>query len=150
MWTRRRCAGPTDNVGAVMSGAAGGRAGLHPRGNGTLNMAAPAVAGAAPAVAIGAVILWLIGSVQPWDVVRYLGYEAAFVVAPGWLVLLAICPGIRSRAWQLALGWPIGLTLEILGFAATAALGIRGLFLAYPLVVGIPALLIAKRRGGLN
>jgi hypothetical protein len=64
--------------------------------------------------------------------------------------LLAICPGIRSRAWQLALGWPIGLTLEILGFAATAALGIRDVFLAYPVLVGLPAGLIAWRRGGLG
>ena len=79
--------------------------------------------------------------------VRYLGYEAIFVIAPGWLVLSALAPGIRSRAWQLALGWPVGLTLEILAFSLTAALGIRDAFLAYPLVIGLPAALIVRRRG---
>jgi len=84
--------------------------------------------------------------VDPGELVRYLGYEAVFVVGPGWLVLRAVAPGVRSRAWQLALGWPLGLTLEILAFSLTAALGIRDVFLAYPLLVGIPAALIARRR----
>ena len=88
----------------------------------------------------------MIGGVDPGELVRYLGYEAVFVVGPGWLVLRALAPGVRSRAWQLSLGWPLGLTLEILAFSLTAALGIRDAFLIYPLLVGIPAALIARRR----
>jgi hypothetical protein len=95
---------------------------------------------------VGAVVLWLIGGVGAADLVRYLAYEAGFVVLPGWLVLHAVAPGIRSRPWQLALGWPIGLTLEILAFILTAALGARDLFLAYPVVVGVPAALVIWQR----
>jgi hypothetical protein len=109
------------------------------RGHGVLAIAAGAVA-------IGALILWLIGGVGLGDLARYLGYEAAFVVGPGWLVLRAISPGVRGRAWQLALGWPIGLTLEILAFSLTAALGIRDAFFAYPLIVAIPAVFAIRRR----
>jgi hypothetical protein len=84
--------------------------------------------------------------VQPDDLLRYLAYEVGFVVGPGWLFLRAIAPGVRSRPWQLALGWPLGLTLEILAFSVTAALGVRDLFVVYPLVVAIPAALVIGRR----
>jgi hypothetical protein len=53
---------------------------------------------------------------------------------------------VQSRAWQLALGWPIGLTLEILAFSLTAEVGMRDLFLAYPALVGVPAALALRRR----
>ena len=76
---------------------------------------------------------------EPGELARYVGYEGLFVIGPGWLVLRAIAPGIRSRAWQLALGWPIGLTLEILAFSLTAAIGARDLFWAYPAVAAIGA-----------
>ena len=74
---------------------------------------------------------------EPGELVRYLAYEAVFVVGPGWLVLRAVAPGIRSRPLQLALGWPIGLTLEILAFSLTAAIGARDLFWAYPALAAI-------------
>ena len=95
-------------------------------------------------------MLWLIGGVQPDDLLRYVAYEVGFVVGPGWLVIRAIAPGVRSRPWQLALGWPIGLTLEILAFSATAALGVRDLFAVYPLLVAIPAALVIRRRARLG
>jgi hypothetical protein len=88
----------------------------------------------------------LLGGVRPDELARYIAYEAVFVVGPGWLVLRAIAPGVRSRAWQLALGWPIGLTLEILAFSLTAAAGFRDLFFAYPVLVGVPAALALRRR----
>lgn len=100
------------------------------------------------AVAAAGIALWLVGGIGAVDVVRYLGYEAGFVVLPGYLVLRALLPTVRSRALLLALGWPVGLTLEVLAFSLTAALGVRDLFVAYPLVVGIPALLaLARHRG---
>ena len=52
----------------------------------------------------------------------------------------------RSRAWQLALGWPIGLTLEIFAFSLTAALGVRDVFFAYPVIAGGIAALVARRQ----
>jgi hypothetical protein len=88
----------------------------------------------------------LIGGVRPDELVRYLAYEAVFVVGPGWLVLRAIAPGVLSRAWQLALGWPIGLTLEILAFSLTAEVGLRDLFFAYPVLVAVPAAIVLRRR----
>jgi hypothetical protein len=97
-------------------------------------------------VGIGALALWLIGGVRPDELARYLCYEAVFVIGPGWLVLRALAPGIRGRWLQLAIGWPIGLTLEILAFIVTAALGARGLFLAYPVLVALPAVLVLRRR----
>jgi hypothetical protein len=91
-------------------------------------------------------VLWLIGGVTPGELIRYAGYEAVFVVGPGWLVLRAVAPGIRSRAWQLALGWPIGLTLEILAFSLTAAIGARDLFWAYPALIAIGAAFALRGR----
>jgi len=84
--------------------------------------------------------------VEPGELARYLGYEAVFVIGPGWLVLRAIAPRLRGVAWQLGLGWPIGLVLEILAFAVTAALDLRDLFLAYPALVGGLALAVMARR----
>ncbi len=84
---------------------------------------------------------------EPGELARYLGYEALFVIGPGWLALRAVAPGIRSRAWQLALGWPMGLTLEIVAFSFTAAVGARDLFLAYPVLTGLAAVAVIRRRG---
>jgi hypothetical protein len=42
----------------------------------------------------------------------------------------------------IALGWPIGQALEILAFTGTAQIGMRGLFLLYPLVVVIPSAVV--------
>jgi hypothetical protein len=84
--------------------------------------------------------------VEPGELARYLGYEAVFVVGPGWLVLRAVAPGIRSRAWQLALGWPTGLTLEVLAFSLTAAIGARDLFWAYPAIAAAGSALALRGR----
>ncbi len=87
-------------------------------------------------VATGAIALWLIGGVGLADLALLIGYELGFVLLPGYLVLRALMPGLRSPAWSLALASPIGLTLGILAFALTAGLGVRGLYDIYPLVVG--------------
>ena len=104
---------------------------------------------AAAAVASGAVALWLIGGVGLADLARFTGYELGFVLLPGYLTLRALLPGLRSPAWALALAAPIGLTLSILAFALTAALGARDLYDAYPLVAGVPAAIViwARRVG---
>lgn len=104
---------------------------------------------AAAAVAGGAIALWLAGGVGLADLTRFIAYELGFVLLPGYLVLRALLPGLRSPAWTLALAAPIGVTLGILAFSLTAALGVRDLYDAYPLVVGVPAALVlwARRVG---
>ena len=80
------------------------------------------------------------------DIVRLLAYDIAFVAAPG-MALLWLLRGVRTSALAtIALAWPLGQTLEILAFAATAALGVRGLFVVYPLVVIIPCAVIIRKR----
>ena len=44
------------------------------------------------------------------------------------------------------MGWALGYVLEILAFMLTASVAARGLFLAYPLVVGLPALAVMRSR----
>jgi hypothetical protein len=90
----------------------------------------------------------LLGGVAPSDVVLAGGYELGFVFLPGWLVLRSISPSTRSPAWQLALGWPVGIALEIFAFILTAALGVREVFDFFPLIAGVPAAFVfwARRR----
>lgn len=74
----------------------------------------------------------------------YLGYEGLFVLGPGWLAfrVLSSRPGGPLR--QLAFGWALGYVLEVLAFMATAAMGTRWLFLAYPALVAVAAASVAK------
>ncbi|HLB20176.1 MAG TPA: hypothetical protein VK613_13725, partial [Gaiellaceae bacterium] len=104
-----------------------------------------------PAVLVTAVasIAWLSSGVHAGEIARFVPYEFGFVVLPGWLVyraLFAASPSGRLR--QLVLGWSLGYLLEIFAFIATAQVGERELFLAYPIVVGLPAALIAWRARG--
>ncbi|MBM3666649.1 MAG: hypothetical protein FJW90_04075 [Actinobacteria bacterium] len=101
---------------------------------------------AAASVLAGAVCLWLISGVGAADVIRYVAYEAVFVLGPGWLAFRALSPGTRGLGWQLALGWPLGLVLEILAFALTAALDLREAFVLYPILAGALAGLAWRRR----
>jgi hypothetical protein len=93
------------------------------------------------------VAIWLLSSVPVADIVVFLGYEIGFVALPG-AALLWAARGRRPRTLEtVCLGWPLGSALEILAFSATAAAGLRNLFLAYPVVVvGLSALVIWKRR----
>lgn len=81
------------------------------------------------------------------DAVLYLVYEAVFVVAPGWLLYRALASRPGGAIRQLAVGWALGYVCEVLAFMATAATGTRGLFVVYPLLVGVPAALALRRRG---
>ena len=101
------------------------------------------------AAVVGAGIMLATG-VRPLEIVRLVGYEALFVVVPGVLVLRALCRRPGSPYTQLAIGWPLGYAIELIAFAATALAGIRPVFVAYPLIVGGAALLIARRRGGVR
>jgi hypothetical protein len=108
--------------------------------------------GLAPAALVVAVAVatWLISGVSAFDIIRFLGYEIGFVLLPGAAVLWALRGRRPGTLLAVALGWPLGHTMEILAFSATAAIGARALFLVYPVVAVVcSALLIARRsRGG--
>ncbi len=93
-----------------------------------------------------ACVIWLLGGVEPDEIARYLAYEFAYILAPGWLLLRAAIPGVRGALPQIAVGWALGYVLEILAFSFTAAVDARDMFLAYPVAVGVPALLLWRRR----
>jgi hypothetical protein len=93
-----------------------------------------------------ALAIWLIGGVSVGQMLVFAGYEIGFVAIPGATLLW----GLRGRRPGLleavALGGALGSALEILAFSGTAALGVRGLYLLYPLVVvAVAAILIWKR-----
>lgn len=100
------------------------------------------------AVAIAAIAVWLIAGVALGDLARFAGYEIAFVLLPGALLLRAILPGLRSPGWMLALACPVGLALGIVMFSLTAVLDVRGLYALYPIAVGAPAAVVIWARRG--
>ena len=105
--------------------------------------------GIAPATIVAAVAVstWLITGVAILDIVKFLAYEAVFVALPGIALLMALRGRRSGSLVTVALGWPLGQTLEILAFSGTAALGVRGLFLVYPVaIVALSAVLILRRR----
>ncbi len=109
--------------------------------------------GIAPAALVAAVVVigWLITGVGAFDILRFVAYEIGFVALPGAALLWAVRAHRPSFLVSVALGWPIGQTLEILAFCATAAMGARNLFLAYPIVVIVAsALVIWRRRDGVG
>jgi hypothetical protein len=64
-----------------------------------------------------------------WDVpideaASYALYELLVVVAPGVAVIAALCPRPRGWPWRLAVGWGLGLALEVAMFVATAMLDV--------------------------
>jgi hypothetical protein len=80
------------------------------------------------------------------EIARFVPYELGFVLLPGWLVYRALMRSPGGRLRQIVFGWSLGYVLEILAFIATAASGMRSLFVVYPVVVGLPAALIARHR----
>lgn len=98
------------------------------------------------AVVLGMLALEVGYDAEAGAALLFLGYEIGFRVLPGWLVyrVLASRPGGMIR--QVALGWAVGATLEIVAFILTAALDARDAFTVYPLLVGIPAASIFIRR----
>jgi hypothetical protein len=104
--------------------------------------------GLAPTALVAAVMVvtWLVSGVGAIDIVRFLAYEVGFVALPGAALLWAL----RRRRWgfllTIAVGWPLGQAVEILAYSATAATGLRGLFVLYPIVViGASAPIIWRR-----
>lgn len=103
-----------------------------------------------PAVLVGvaAAAILVVFGVRPLDLLRFAAYEAGFVLIPGWAVYLALKPSPPGLLRQIAAGWALGYVLEILAYAATAALGIRTWFAAYPVLVLLGAAPLAWHRHG--
>jgi hypothetical protein len=97
-------------------------------------------------VAVGALTFEVVYGVALGDALLYLTYELGFVVLPGWLAYRALSDRPGGALRQLAMGWALGYVLEILAFMLTAATGTRGLFVAYPLLVGAAAVATILRR----
>jgi hypothetical protein len=98
------------------------------------------------AAVIVALLAWQIGyGVSLGDALLYLGYELCFVLAPGWLAYLALAERPGGALRQVAIGWALGYVLEILAFMLTAAIEVRPLFFAYPVVVCAAAALVLRR-----
>ncbi len=87
------------------------------------------------ALACLGVVLELAYGTPLLDVLRYAGYELAFVLLPGVLAVRALRPSAWITLPTFALGWALGYVLEVIAFNLTAAAGARGLFLVYPVVV---------------
>jgi len=108
--------------------------------------------GLAPAalVIVVAVATWLVAGVGAADILRFLGYELFFIALPGTALLWAIRGGRSGFLVTVALAWPLGQTLEIFAFSATAATGLRTLFVLYPvIVIAAGGLVIWRRRSAL-
>ena len=106
--------------------------------------------GIAPATLVIAVVVvgWLVTGVSALDVIRFVAYDIGFVALPGVALLWAVRGRRSSLLASIAIGWPLGQALEILAFSGTAAIGIRGLFLLYPIVVIVPSAFAMVRRSG--
>ncbi len=123
-----------------------------PVGRVTLDAGGARARAAAPFLLVAAALslwiagLWLAGGVRLDEIVRYVPYELGFVFLPGWLVYRALVARPAGRLQEIVFGWSLGYLLEVLAFLVTAATGLRGAFYVYPLLVGIPAALVASRR----
>ncbi|HEV3070192.1 MAG TPA: hypothetical protein VGY76_02055 [Solirubrobacteraceae bacterium] len=109
---------PTDEA---PSAAAAGR-----RGSGALRIAL--------AVAVAAVLItWLASGVALTVLLRFIAFEALWVVLPGCLLYLLLSPAPGGRLRMLAIGWPLGYAMEVGAFALTAALQLRWALVFLPL-----------------
>jgi hypothetical protein len=98
------------------------------------------------ALAVGsALTLWVVSDVAVRQVAVFVGYELGFVVLPGWLLYRVLAPD-DSAGRTVTFGWALGYVLEIGAYIVVSALGARGLFPFYPLVLS-PLLIVLRRRG---
>ncbi len=98
------------------------------------------------ALAVG---LWLAFGVSVGDVALFVGYELVFLLAPGWLLYVALSGRRHGVLREVSVGWALGHVVEIGAFALTASLGVRAWLPLYPLAVALIAggLILRRRRG---
>jgi hypothetical protein len=119
--------------------------------------ASPAAAGreagwagrVAVALAVVAVLAtWLGSGVEATVLVRFVVFEALYVVVPGCLLYVLLSPEPHGRLRTLAIGWPLGYAMEVGAFALTAALHARWALTLLPLGSLVLGGLIALRPAG--
>lgn len=81
------------------------------------------------------------------DALLYLGYLLGFVIVPGCLAFVALSPSPGGRLRVLSFGWALGYVLAVIAFMLTAALGARGAYWAYPVVIVGTSVAMIGRRG---
>jgi hypothetical protein len=94
------------------------------------------------------IALWLISGVTVGQVGTFVGYQAVFVVGPGWLLYRALVRRDDDGFRRLVFGWALGYVLELMAFVVTAALSARSLMIFYPVVVAAATVPVLRRRGG--
>jgi hypothetical protein len=82
----------------------------------------------------------------PVDVLRYAAYVSLAVVLPGTLVYRALRRRPHTLVEDLAMGAAVGLTLELIAWAAFSVLDLRGLVWLWPALVFTPFALIPRLR----
>ena len=92
-----------------------------------------------------AVVLPLLGGTPATAVGRFTAYWLVWIALPGVLVWRLVAPRWQRPFDVLVTGACVGYALELVSSVATAAAGVRWLYWAHPLAVGIPALLAARR-----
>jgi hypothetical protein len=97
----------------------------------------PARSGAAAALVIVVLtsVLWWTFDVPAGWILRFVGYIVAFTLVPGVAAWWALRGRRPLNLADLALGWALGYALEVLAFLLTAAIGDRGAFTLYPVLV---------------
>ncbi|HEY7952280.1 MAG TPA: hypothetical protein VID70_04780 [Solirubrobacteraceae bacterium] len=88
---------------------------------------------AAAIAALALLLTWLASGVTATVLLRFLAYEALWVVLPGCLLYLLLSPRSGGRLRTLAIGWPLGYAMEVGAFALTAALHVRWALVLLPL-----------------
>ena len=93
-------------------------------------------------------VAFLLGfGVQPGSIALFAAYQVGFVALPGCLAFMALDAKATSLMRILAFGWTLGYVLSVLSFVATAAIGARELFLAYPILTVVAVTPSLSRRG---
>jgi hypothetical protein len=91
---------------------------------------------------------WLASGVEVTVLLRFLAFEALWVVLPGCLLYVLLSPAPGGRLRTLAIGWPLGYAIEVGAFALTAALNVRGALVLLPLISLVLGGLIVRSAAG--
>ncbi len=109
----------------------------------------PGPVSAGVALLVLALALALRGHVEARDLAAFVGFHLLWVLGPGVLAARLLLPTLRGPLAVLAMGWGLGYGLEVGVYAATAQIGARDAFLAWPAVAILGAIAVgatASRR----
>jgi hypothetical protein len=88
--------------------------------------------GAATAIGVTATIVLIASGVTLKQIAAMAGYEAAFVLLPGYAAYRLLFAEDAQLSRQLTFAWGLGYAIEMLAFTLTAAVNMRRLFLGLP------------------